>query len=695
MADRLRYALALAKRGLPVFPLERNGKRPAHSCWQHEASTAPILKWWNGSQPPFNIGIHCAGLVVVDIDNKAVRGSDTWAELEELHGGAGPTFTVETPTGGFHLYFRGPDVPLSAGKLGPGLDIRSKGGYVVGPGSKIDGRPYVVVDKSDIAEAPEWLIRLCGQKKERDKNADVPAVEPDREDAVALAREYLKTAAPAIEGRGGDAHTYETACRVRDFGVSEPTALDLMLGYWNGRCSPPWHPDELAVKVSNAYRFAVNRQGEAHPAATFADAPVPDVAAQDEALFGKPPAPLEAARVEPFEPAAIPPRKWLIDTLAIEGFVSLLIADPGAGKSSFALAVALAVATGRTDLIDVPVAGRKLMQVRRVAPVWVYNNEDDPDELRRRIAALMSRHQIKWEDIDGRLYINSGATGRPLCIARAGERGTVYEADGPELVEQIKRHGIKMLVADPLAEMHEGDENDNRAMNKVGRLFRDVATASGAAALLIHHTNKPPQAGAEGRDGNMYAARGASALVGVARLVKTMFTMGATDAALYGVGPDKRHHYARITDAKANVYLATDAPRWYERAGERLPTDETVGVLIPVDLQRQADEKGAQLRLDVARLFPQVGGEYTVKRVAADLASSYPMYAGTAPKDLERRVVEAVGEGYAAADLSVAIRRARGRAPSLVASPEPAPEGEQEQQQGPADDDGGPDSKHN
>ncbi|AMJ61419.1 hypothetical protein AXW83_14935 [Bosea sp. PAMC 26642] len=147
-------SLLLASWGLPVFPLKFGAKTPAIQNFSSRASRSPaaIRNMWfppmEDSPAPFNIGIATGnGLFVVDIDDKnGKEGSATWAALEALHGAAPPTFTVKTPSGGRHLYFRvDPSVwiPNSAGKLGIGIDIRGDGGYVVGPGSVLNGRQYV------------------------------------------------------------------------------------------------------------------------------------------------------------------------------------------------------------------------------------------------------------------------------------------------------------------------------------------------------------------------------------------------------------------------------------------------------------------------------------------------------------------------------------------------------------------------
>jgi hypothetical protein len=63
---------------------------------------------------------------------------------------------ASTPSGGGHLYFRPPpgvEIRNSAGKLGPGLDVRGVGGYVVAPPSVIDGKAY----RWDITEPAKVL----------------------------------------------------------------------------------------------------------------------------------------------------------------------------------------------------------------------------------------------------------------------------------------------------------------------------------------------------------------------------------------------------------------------------------------------------------------------------------------------------------------------------------------------------------
>lgn len=102
---------------------------------------------------------------VLDVDVKnGAQGAETLAALEAEHGELPRTRRVDTPTGGWHLYFRLPEGidPLEFGSsngkaLGPGLDVKGHGGFVLAPGSETEDGPYELTDSAKIAATPEWL----------------------------------------------------------------------------------------------------------------------------------------------------------------------------------------------------------------------------------------------------------------------------------------------------------------------------------------------------------------------------------------------------------------------------------------------------------------------------------------------------------------------------------------------------------
>lgn len=176
-------AHAAAARGWHVFPLIPGDKRPAIRNWEERATTDPerIAHCWRHA--PYNIGVATgpSHLVVVDLD--IAKGPDDlppaeWAEhgvhdgadvfrvLREQHDAhlfSPETFGVLTGSGGGHLYFTAPDgleLRNSAGKLGWKVDTRAAGGYVVGAGSVVNGRPYEVSCEAPVAGLPQWLAEL-------------------------------------------------------------------------------------------------------------------------------------------------------------------------------------------------------------------------------------------------------------------------------------------------------------------------------------------------------------------------------------------------------------------------------------------------------------------------------------------------------------------------------------------------------
>lgn len=173
-------ARRLASLGYPVFPLHHPtaegcsceegpdcnqiGKHPRtkHGFKQGTTSTSTV-DMWNSRYPDCNWGIWTEQICVIDIDPKG-GGPATWAKLVGTHGEppAGPVVTTGyAPSGerGRHLYFRGQ--ATSRNNNWPSVDRKSRGGYVVAPGSRHHtGVAYdgVLPVPGDLPAAPEWLL---------------------------------------------------------------------------------------------------------------------------------------------------------------------------------------------------------------------------------------------------------------------------------------------------------------------------------------------------------------------------------------------------------------------------------------------------------------------------------------------------------------------------------------------------------
>lgn len=133
--------------------------RTRHGLHDASAEEDVVARWWR-RWPGANVGLRTGdGLVVLDVD-PAHGGTESLAVLKTDHGPLPATATVRTGSGGLHLYFRH-DGALrnSAGALGPGLDVRADGGYVIAPPSwHMAGAPYRWTSTVPPAPLPGWVL---------------------------------------------------------------------------------------------------------------------------------------------------------------------------------------------------------------------------------------------------------------------------------------------------------------------------------------------------------------------------------------------------------------------------------------------------------------------------------------------------------------------------------------------------------
>jgi len=233
---------------LPIFPVTRNGKTPAvpaaeggHGCLDATTDQDKIREWWS-KYPDANIGIATgkkSGILVLDIDNKnGHSGSETLRDLQAQLGRLPDGPICLTPNGGMHLYFRYPigvEVKTKAG-LADGIDIRSNGGYVVGPPSIIDRREYcwdagAMPDETPLPDLPQkWIDFL---PKDQPGTFSLPGQIPQGE-----RNETLFRFAASLRAKGADDEEILSK-------ISEA----------NSRAKPPLTESELKAIVASATRY--------------------------------------------------------------------------------------------------------------------------------------------------------------------------------------------------------------------------------------------------------------------------------------------------------------------------------------------------------------------------------------------------------------------------------------------------------
>ncbi len=457
------YARMYIDMGLSIFPINKDCKTPRILGWQSRSSNDPAqIEQWLAEYPGCNWAMDCekSEVTVLDVDTKHGQdGLGTYEDAEIDHG-IDDSFEVATASNdhktAYHVYLFGA-AKSTTSKLGPGLDTKSIGGYVLIPGSHyIDEKnpelsgTYTVRNDRPIAHIPESLVDALGQANQKDPERNVALVELDLPFNITRATDYLKKEAdPSIQGEGGDNNAFIVGCMVRDFGIEQSTALELMLDHWNQRCEPSWSVEELSIKVRNAYNHASSRIGSKAPQGEFE----PYVPTEDEMLINE----LESSnvtQVRSLDQMLDSPdieRPWLIENWLPKSKVTLLYGDGGMGKSLMSLQMALGLSMG-TTFLNIPV--REQIQTLCIMA------EDDELELNIRVKEIMRSKEYGFlERPDPPNFFTWSMEGHSsLLVDKDGRKAKFYKRLDAQLASM--RPGHKLLVLDTLSDIFAGNEND-------------------------------------------------------------------------------------------------------------------------------------------------------------------------------------------------------------------------------------------
>jgi len=269
-------ALTWVARGFPVVPCSRTDKGALVPGFGRDATPEQLAKfsdpeqvraWWSGRFKRAHVGLLTGrsttggrGLVVIDLDmpkgdarplegrwSGCVGGTDVLELLAREAGADWPeTYADLTPSGGMHLHLQqpaeGPLIGCATGEgptaphIGPMVDVRGVGGYVIAPGSysTAQGRPYERVSPPELLPQPlpGWLLELL--------RPSAPAATPPRPPAPvralptgSRAERYAAAAltgatedvASALEGER-NRRLFLAARKLGELHATAPTVLD-------------------------------------------------------------------------------------------------------------------------------------------------------------------------------------------------------------------------------------------------------------------------------------------------------------------------------------------------------------------------------------------------------------------------------------------------------------------------------------
>ena len=217
--------------GTRVFPLKEGSKQPANAHAHLEAE--PYVSGYEKFPITCsNYGIALDGqFLVVDVDDweKALADDPLWLNLWKS------TWTQRTKRG-VHFLFRVPEGYQGKNTNVPGINLKVKG-YIVGPGSVVEGHEYTVLNSIEPVPAPEWLLALCEQ-------TNVPGVAA----GTGVADQVLQVK----EGEGRNQFLTKAAGSLKRLGLGSEQTKAIVRHVNEGVCVPPVTEAELRSTIDQS-----------------------------------------------------------------------------------------------------------------------------------------------------------------------------------------------------------------------------------------------------------------------------------------------------------------------------------------------------------------------------------------------------------------------------------------------------------
>ena len=172
---------------------------------------------------------------------------------------------------------------------------------------------------------------------------------------------------------------------------------------------------------------------------------------------------------------SVPKREWIAKDIIPARKVTLLMGDGGTGKSTLALQLAVAVASGR------PWLG----QVISEGSVLYLSAEDDREELHRRLVQICLANEVVLEGLQNLRLVDLSEADPVMASAK----GTDLESTPLFLKLEATIFDLcpKLLIIDSLADFFGGDEIKRRHAVAFIGMFRRLCSANNLTVLILGH----------------------------------------------------------------------------------------------------------------------------------------------------------------------------------------------------------------
>ena len=471
-----------------VLPLV-DGK-PSWSPFQDRKATDEEMErmWSNGAIVAVTCGKASGNLEVIDFDEPGYF--DAWKALvdDDL---LGLLTVMQTPSGGFHVWYRTEDVPegnqiLARTRDGKtAIETRGHGGYVLcapSPGYKIEqGSPKKTpsIDdeqREDLINAARMLNQKPAEPRDYSKTSSPTVTRPGDRYARENSWMSIMAALGFTESHSKGQNTYWTRPGKKR-GISASTNGEDGYLYVFTSNAPPLQPSQCYTKFG--VYAEVHFGGDFYAAAQYLSKDNPQAKQERKE---------QAKAIQEKEDrtwttlASIEPKKveWLWEPYIPKGMVTLVYGDGGIGKSTAMLAVIAGLSLG------VALPGQDALEQGNAI---ILSAEDPPDTV---LVPRLRSLEANLNKIIAPLEFDEEGRANPMVLDECGIE-TLYQ--------RAVKYEAKIVVIDPALAYFEAtkDTNSGTDVRAFMRALAKLAHDADCAVVLIHHTNKSSASAAQYR----------------------------------------------------------------------------------------------------------------------------------------------------------------------------------------------------
>ena len=277
--------------------------------------------------------------------------------------------------------------------------------------------------------------------------------------------------------------------------------------------------------------------------------------------------------------------------------VSLMVSSPGTGKSSYTLAMGVALQHTMASIV-----GEKKFS-RFAGGAMILNCEDTAADVSLRLEAIYKKYNL---DVKNKAYpLDLWSPKEPIHLFEARKSANTGSAVVASRLFLLKARLYSyflafgcypaLIVIDTLAAVMRGlNENDNGVMAQIYGLLNHLAEITQSSILILHHTSKHSDALIRaGGDTGVYAARGAGSVTGSVRAQVLLRHLTDKERKHFGWKPEDADRTVVLQVTKANYLPPADRTHYFRHETVPVPTIDHMGdldslamnVLVPLPVQ--------------------------------------------------------------------------------------------------------------